>query len=360
MKPLITLLLYTLLALCVGLFGYSVWQGITQPPDEPDAGTAPQVLTTPLPASTEPVVAFSEDSALLYEDPALPSEDPALESESPPLPHEPAVAAALPTTDGAGVVRLNDSLGSDHTLPPHSTPRIAIIIDDVGYNLPYGRQLAQLPGALTLAVLPHSPHGVELAELGHGQGKEIMLHVPMSTVVPRKLDTGGLTAEMSQQEFERILDGNLESIPHVRGLNNHMGSELTRLQQPMQWLMHVLAQEKLFFIDSRTSVDSVAQATAQQYRVPTRKRDVFLDNSRETDDLQRQFDVLIRLALQQGSAIAIGHPYPETVAFLQQALPGLAGLGVELVPVSELLPRSTSQKSVESDSTPSGAPPSDL
>lgn len=326
LKSLTTLLLYTLLALCLGLFGYSVWQGVTQQPAEPVSGS--EVIATMPPAAAP----FADEQAenKLAETELLPPALPALPPEDP-LP----AAITLPT-----VTDEPPAGDDDHT-------RIAIIIDDVGYNFASGKQLAELPGALTLAVLPHSPHGAELAELGHGQGKEIMLHVPMSTVVPRKLDVGGLTASMSRQEFEHTLGGNLESIPHVRGLNNHMGSELTRLQQPMQWLMDVLARQQLFFIDSRTSADSVALQTAEEYQVPTRKRDVFLDNSREAADLQQQFDTLIQLARQQGSAIAIGHPYPETVAFLQQAVPQLASLGVELVPVSQLLPRTASQKPVE-------------
>ncbi len=220
-------------------------------------------------------------------------------------------------------------------------PQVAIIIDDIGYHLQFGLEAARLPGPLTLAVLPHSPNGVALAELGHEQGKEIILHNPMSTIAPRQLDPGGLTEAMVQQEFEAVLKDNLASIPHISGLNNHMGSRLTQQTQPMQWLMQTLARENLFFIDSRTSAQSVALAIARQAQIPSRKRDIFLDNERTPAAIARQFEQLIHIAMTEGSAIGIGHPYPETLAFLLQVMPQATQLGIELVPVSQLLPTYT-------------------
>ncbi len=230
-------------------------------------------------------------------------------------------------------------------IKPHPTSnatkrpvQIAIIIDDLGYNLTHGVATARLPGALTLAVLPQSPNGIAIAELGHQQGKLIMVHAPMSNLQQLPLDTGGLTENMSQQEFADTLYQNLESIPHAQGLNNHMGSHLTQLEQPMQWLMETLARENLFFVDSRTSPESIAWETAQSYQVPTRKRDVFLDNQRNHEAIGEQFDQLLRIAKRRGNAIAIGHPYPETIEFLANVIPSLHELGVELVPVSHLIP----------------------
>ncbi|WP_439136089.1 divergent polysaccharide deacetylase family protein [Pseudomaricurvus sp.] len=326
MKQLTTLLLYTALGLCLTLFGYSLWKATLGKSDSPHIDTHPAAQSAP---------ADAQGSAIQPQKPR--STTPISSSET------------LPTTS-------SEATSPEHAIaPPQPQPatpetsdantpiKIAIIIDDVGYSLPYGTEAASLPGSLTLAVLPHSPHGAKLAELGFQQGKEIMLHVPMSTVQHRKLDVGGLTAEMSQQEFETTLTGNLASIPHVRGLNNHMGSELTQRPQPMQWLMTALAQENLFFIDSRTSAQSVALQTAEANRVPTRKRDVFLDNTRTAEAIGQQFDTLIQLARERGSAIAIGHPYPETLAYLDRVLPELGRLGVQLVPVSRLLAGTVSQ-----------------
>ncbi|GAB3112718.1 divergent polysaccharide deacetylase family protein [Aestuariicella hydrocarbonica] len=242
--------------------------------------------------------------------------------------HEPSSASITPPHQPARLVQHEDP----------ANPRIAIIIDDLGYNLRRGIDAANLPGALTLAVLPQSPNGVALAELGHERGKEIILHTPMSTIGEHRLDSGGLSGTMSRQEFEQVLQHNLRSIPHISGLNNHMGSQLTQQPEPMQWLMTILARKELFFIDSRTSAGSIAFQTALQTLVPARKRDVFLDNERNLDSIQRQLEKLIQLAHRRGSAIAIGHPYPETLEALNRALPTLTQQGVTLVPVSQLLP----------------------
>ncbi len=266
---------------------------------------------------------------------------------------EPTPVSATAATETSLSPRLNPVLdGQETPRPSTESPsqqpaigpskeivQIAIIIDDLGYNLRHGIALARLPGALTLAVLPHSPNGIALAELGHQQGKLIMLHAPMSNLQQLPLDAGGLTDQMTQQEFINTLYQGLDSIPHIQGVNNHMGSYLTQLPEPMSWLMNTLAREQLFFVDSRTSPDSIAWETARNLALPTQKRDVFLDNERSVEAIGSQFDQLLRIAKRRGSAIAIGHPYPETVTFLTEVLPGLAELGVELVPVTALIPK---------------------
>lgn len=217
--------------------------------------------------------------------------------------------------------------------------RIAIIIDDVGYSFRLGLQAVELPGAVTLSVLPHTPAGATLAQLGHRHGKEIMLHAPMTNLQRLPLDAGGLTDDMREHTFNTTLADGLRSIPHVRGVNNHMGSYLTQLETPMQWLMQQLASEGLFFIDSRTSAASVAHRVALQHQVPSRKRDVFLDNERDHSAIARQFAQLLTIARERGNALAIGHPYPETLRFLSRALPRLPEQGIELISASELLRR---------------------
>ncbi len=116
-----------------------------------------------------------------------------------------------------------------------------------------------------------------------------------------------------------------------------MGSALTEQQQPMGWLMAELKAHQLFFVDSRTSSHSVAQQVARQAGLSNAGRDVFLDNKRDLVSINQQFNQLIRLARQRGQAIAIGHPYPETVHYLQQVLPLMKDAGIDVVPVSSLL-----------------------
>lgn len=219
--------------------------------------------------------------------------------------------------------------------------RLAIIIDDLGYNFPLGQQTLQLPGAITVAVLPFTPHGRELAELAHRNGKEVMLHAPMSNRHNYPLGQGGLTSVMGKQEFLQVLRKNLTSIPHIKGVNNHMGSQLTELAEPMGWLMEELQARQLYFVDSRTSANTQALHEAERINLPSRKRDVFLDDKRNSLHIRRQLHLAIEKAKQQGSAIAIGHPYPETLAVLERLQPLLKQQGVQLVPVSALLPEPT-------------------
>jgi polysaccharide deacetylase 2 family uncharacterized protein YibQ len=213
-------------------------------------------------------------------------------------------------------------------------PRVVIIIDDVGNDLRMGQAAAALPAPIDLAVLPHTPHARELAALAYRRGHEIMLHLPMSNRAQRPLGPGALTAAMGRNSLTATLDDDLAAVPHVRGVNNHMGSELTGQRRPMAWLMQVLKTRGLFFVDSRTSADTVAEQQAAVYGVPHLRRHVFLDNTREPGAIRTQFEKLLRKARTDGIAVGIGHPYPVTLRVLQSALPALLLRGIRLVPAS--------------------------
>lgn len=223
--------------------------------------------------------------------------------------------------------------------PVSASGRLAIIIDDIGYNLALGKRSADLNGDFTLAVLPFTPHGAELAERAHRQGKEIMLHAPMSNRHNYPLGRGGLKTGMQRSEFLAVLRENLANIPHIKGVNNHMGSQLTEQAEPMGWLMDELRQRQLYFVDSRTSAQTQALNMAERIHLPSRKRDVFLDDERTTSNIRYQLIRALRLAQQRGSAIAIGHPYPETLSELEQLQPLLAQYQVTLVKASQLMRR---------------------
>jgi uncharacterized protein len=216
--------------------------------------------------------------------------------------------------------------------------QIAIIIDDVGENLSAAQRLIAIPGPLTLSILPHTSHAERIARLGHSAGKEIMLHQPMEAIDGNHLlGPGSLIRGMDRHRTRAVLQANIASIPHVSGINNHMGSLLTRFPQPMRWVMEVLQQQDLFFVDSKTSFDSVARLLAMEQRIPNAKRNIFLDHSRDPTIIEQQFNRLLRIARETGSALAIGHPYPETIALLEQRLPRLAREGVARVSVKQLI-----------------------
>ncbi len=233
-----------------------------------------------------------------------------------------------------------------------SKPEIALIIDDLGNNPETGLAALQLPGNIAYSFLPNTPHATILAELANEKGKQVMVHIPMESEHHEKLGPNALLAHMEEQEFKNVLQAALEAVPHAVGLNNHMGSLLTQKETPMQWLMDVLGQRKLFFVDSRTTTKTVAQKTAGKMGIATLRRDVFLDNSRNEEAIRIQFAELISKARQRGYATGIAHPYPETIMLLKEVLPDLEKQGIELVFASDIATRySTTNQSEVSGST---------
>jgi len=215
---------------------------------------------------------------------------------------------------------------------------ISIIIDDLGNLRQRDLRAIRLPWPVTYAFLPHTPHARELAELAHQQGKEVMLHLPMEAMDHNRLGPGGLTPDMDRQQFLRQLRKDLKAVPHISGINNHMGSLLTQDLGYMRWLMQELdGHDELYFVDSYTTKASVAVKAANENWVPNIRRDVFLDSDRDREKIRAELRRTVRLAREHGIALAIGHPYPETLDVLEQELPRLAAEGVAILPVSRLL-----------------------
>ena len=214
---------------------------------------------------------------------------------------------------------------------------LVVIIDDIGDNHARGLQAVNLPGPLTYAFLPHTPFAKELAKKAHQQGKDVILHAPMENKAGLRLGPGALEQHHSRTEIKNILSTDLDAIPHVIGMNNHMGSLLTEDRGKMHAVMDVVKQRNLFFIDSVTSTKTVAWRVAREQGIPHLTRDVFLDNKQEWNYINGQFKKALQVSIAQGYAVLIGHPYPETVEYLAQALPLLDQLGIKLVSASELL-----------------------
>lgn len=222
--------------------------------------------------------------------------------------------------------------------PAAATPRIAIVIDDIGYHAERGLRAIRLPAALTCAVIPLSPHGPRLAREAARQGCEVIIHMPMAASNGQPLDAGGIDTQMAPELIHARIAHAFQLLPQARGLNNHMGSLATSDPATMEAVMASLAEHDAFFLDSRTSAHSVAEGTARRHGLATTGRDVFLDNNRDLLAINEQFNQLLRIARRRGSAIAIGHPYPETLEYLERVLPLMSQAGIEIVPVSRLLP----------------------
>lgn len=215
-------------------------------------------------------------------------------------------------------------------------PKVALIIDDIGTDHAAAERVLALPVPVTLAVLPHTPHARRVGKAAPAAGKEVMLHQPMQAERPGPLGPGALTLETTETGLHRLLAHNLATVPNARGVNNHMGSLITRHPGHMAWLMEALAGRDLYFVDSRTTRHTVARQIAGEHGRPFLERDVFLDHDPDPAAIEAELERLVATARREGMAVGIGHPRPETLAVLEQRLPEHARAGVRFVPVSEL------------------------
>lgn len=215
-------------------------------------------------------------------------------------------------------------------------PLLAIVIDDIGYKRQIAEALIALPLELTFAVLPRAPYSEALARRAWLNGREYMLHVPMATQAGNRLDAGGLYDTMDSSTIQHLINDHLSRFPTASGINNHMGSRLTEMALPMRAIMETLAPRHLYFLDSKTSRRSVAWQEAKRAGLESVQRDVFLDNEANVEAIQTQLDKAIEIAGQQGFALAIGHPYADTLAVLR-ANQAKLNATVKLVPVSQYM-----------------------
>ena len=217
-------------------------------------------------------------------------------------------------------------------------PRIALIIDDIGYNRSLAGQFVELNESLTFSILPHVPYSRELAFELHDRGYEVMLHQPMEPY-SNCCDPGpgALFVGDDAQQIESILQTNIQDIPFAKGVNNHMGSKFTASPNEIGAALKVIRSRGMFFVDSYTSRHSLAHATARRYHMPTAHRNVFLDNIRQESVIMSQLVNLQNHALLYGRAIGIGHPFPETARAIGRFAKRLKRSNVSLVPVSQIL-----------------------
>lgn len=216
---------------------------------------------------------------------------------------------------------------------PAGKAYMSIIIDDLGQSPDRDSRTLALPGPVTMAIMPDTPHASDFARQAHKAGKTVILHMPMDPATGPYAWHPGIAID----ELARRLEAALAKVPYAAGINNHMGSRMTAQRQPMAWLMGELQQRHLFFVDSRTSAATVAAAEAQRIGLAHVSRDVFLDDVRTTEAITGQLQQGIALARKQGSAVLIGHPYPQTLEVLERALPQLKAQGIELIRLSQMI-----------------------
>ncbi len=202
---------------------------------------------------------------------------------------------------------------------------VAIIIDDIGYDRKMADGFLALDVPLTFSVLPKGTFNHSIIDSALKKDVEIMLHLPMEpgnypSVNP---GPGALLASMGPDELIAQLNMNLDSVPNVRGVNNHMGSRLTASSEQMRQIFTILKKRDLFFVDSRTTKDTLCRPSAELLHLPFAERDVFIDHEQTHAFVRKQLKLLVKRARRQGYAIGIAHPHPVTLEVLREMLPEL-------------------------------------
>ncbi|MBS0523194.1 MAG: divergent polysaccharide deacetylase family protein [Proteobacteria bacterium] len=218
-----------------------------------------------------------------------------------------------------------------------SKPLIAIVIDDVGVDRPHSKRAWELPGPLTLSFLPYARDLREQAKAAHAHGQELMLHLPMEPGGVADPGPNALRVSLSEAELKARVTAALDSFDGYVGVNNHMGSRFTAYRAGMETVLKQFRARGLLFLDSRTTPSSVGDQVAQELGVPSVARNVFLDDDEALGAVKRQLAETEAVARRQGFAVAIGHPHETTLQALAEWLPGVAGKGFALAPLSAVL-----------------------
>lgn len=220
-----------------------------------------------------------------------------------------------------------------------SSAQLALIIDDGGYNMENFKEMLGIGKPITYAILPFTPHAREAALLAYRDGSEVMLHLPMEPKNGEQysLEKNTVRTGMDSKRVQKILEDALKQVPHVRGINNHMGSKATEDPQVMEALMQVLKKEGLYFIDSNTSFQTLGPEMARKAGVASRRNDQFIDREKKIEAIKNAIRLAMRKAKQEGRAVAIGHPHPLTARAIKEMISEIEKEGIRLVFASEVV-----------------------
>ncbi len=235
-------------------------------------------------------------------------------------------------------------LGSESLPAAQDRPRIAIVMDDMGYQLELDQAVLELDHRIAIAIIPQAPDASGLARQATEQQREILIHLPLAGLgydnCQPVLTCIGL--DWPDARIRQHLRDTLVQVPGATGINNHQGSRFTADRAAVNRLVQAIVdlsrdlEVPMFVLDSRTVASSQLESLARQAGLPSARRRVFLDHDNDPEAIARAWENLVELARRHGGAIAIGHPRPNTLAFLRDQLNRLEEQGLELVAVSEL------------------------
>lgn len=213
--------------------------------------------------------------------------------------------------------------------------KLAIVIDDIGYRAKEDSAIYALPKEVSVAIIPVAPYATARANKAFEQKRDILIHLPMEPQTRQSIEAGALLVGMNETQIATLIKNAQMQVPNAIGLNNHMGSKATTDKQTMQYLMKSLSQQNLSFLDSKTAGNSVAYKTAKEYGIKALERHIFLDDSDEYDNVQKQFNSALQYARKHGVAVLIGHPRKNSVEVLENGIANLPA-DIQLVSLREL------------------------
>jgi len=236
-----------------------------------------------------------------------------------------------PPLHSEAVIKVNphdvDSPLSVPTSPPPVVKQaswgLALIVDDMGNDVGALKRFLALSIPLTISILPNTPHAVRVATITHQAGQTVMLHLPMEPMgdyYRHRMDDSFLRVGMDEATVRQKILKDLANIPYVEGINNHMGSHLTSMVEPMTWVMQICREQSLFFVDSKTSSKSLAATVAKQYGLTWGARTIFLDDSVQAADMQKSWHRMEACVQAKKRCIVIVHPHHQSLDFLEHQL----------------------------------------
>jgi len=205
------------------------------------------------------------------------------------------------------------SIGADQR------PVLSLVVDDLGYSFQHGRAAIELKGDHTYAIIPGTSYGKKLARLADIHKKEVILHLPLQAINSgAAAEPNALNETMDEDQLNNNLVSMLREISMIKGVNNHMGSHLTQIDYFMRPIMDGIKayNPEFYFLDSRTSPNSIAHTEALNAGLTAIRRDVFLDNDQNPESIHLQYQIWLQKSRDQGHAVAIGHPHPNTIDYL--------------------------------------------
>ena len=222
-------------------------------------------------------------------------------------------------------------------IPKIPIGKIAIVIDDWGYNLNNLYLLDQIKYPFTVSILPRLDYSKRVATELNRRGVQIILHLPMEPHKKFSLEKNTILTSMDEETIRNIIVQDLADIHYAQGVSNHMGSKATEDLRTMGIVLKELKKRNLFFLDSLVSSKTICSSLAAKLGVGFVKRDVFLDNREDPEYIKGQIYKLKKKAQTFGYALGIGHDRKITLEVLKETMPELEREGYKLVFVSELV-----------------------